>query len=81
MKNISAQVDNMRQTSLVVAMAACLGFGLGGAATAADLPVKAPAYTPVPYDWSGLYLGANFGSAFSSTTAHIARGLAVTGRG
>jgi opacity protein-like surface antigen len=56
---------------LVVAMAACLDFGLGRSAFAADLPIKAPAYTPVPYNWSGLYVGANFGSAFSSGTAKI----------
>jgi opacity protein-like surface antigen len=35
-------------------------------AAAADLPVRAPAYprsVKPPYDWSGLYLGANVGGA------------------
>jgi opacity protein-like surface antigen len=61
----------MRHTLLVVAAAVFLDFSLGRAATAADLPVKAPAYTPVPYNWSGLYVGANFGGAFSNGTAKI----------
>jgi opacity protein-like surface antigen len=59
----------MRYTLLVVGAAACLHFGLERAAIAADLPIKAPAYTPLPYNWSGLYVGANFGGAFSGGTA------------
>ena len=41
---------------------------------AADMAVMAPpspAYT-APYNWSGLYLGANIGGAFSSATANVA---------
>jgi opacity protein-like surface antigen len=41
------------------------------AAVTAEMPVKTPA-APIPYDWSGLYLGANFGGAFSSGTANVA---------
>ena len=43
-------------------------------AHAADMAVKAPpspAYT-APYNWSGFYLGANIGGAFSSATANVA---------
>src|SRR3974390_1878466 len=43
---------------------ATLAF-MGAAASAADLPVKAPPYTappaPLGYDWSGFYVGANAG--------------------
>lgn len=38
-------------------------------ATAADLPRKAPAYTPPPsavYNWTGFYVGANFGGGWGS---------------
>ena len=44
-----------------------VAIGLGGleSALAADLPAKAPFYkAPVraqPYDWGGLYVGANAG--------------------
>src|SRR5262245_62986911 len=44
-----------------------------GSAMAADLPVKAPVYAPpVLYNWSGLYLGANIGGAWSNRTLNIA---------
>jgi outer membrane immunogenic protein len=39
-------------------------------ASAADLPRKAPAYTPPPppvYIWTGIYVGGNVGGAFSNT--------------
>jgi opacity protein-like surface antigen len=35
---------------------------IGGAAAAADLPVKAPA-VPAFYDWTGFYIGGNLGAA------------------
>jgi opacity protein-like surface antigen len=38
---------------------------IGGAAWAADLPVKAPV-APVSYDWTGVYLGGNLGAAGST---------------
>jgi opacity protein-like surface antigen len=44
-------------------------------AAAADLPVRAPAYprsVKPPYDWSGLYLGANVGGAWSNRTVNVA---------
>ena len=51
-------------------------FGLiGTSALAADLPTKAPVYqapiaTP-PYNWSGFYVGANFGGGWSSGSLNI----------
>ena len=34
------------------------------------MPVKTPAATP-PYNWSGLYYGANFGGAWTSGSLNI----------
>jgi hypothetical protein len=64
--NTSARKGDMRHKLLVVATAACLDFGLGRAAIAADLPIKPPADAPVPYNSSELHVGANFGGAFSA---------------
>ena len=47
------------------AIAAILLLGATGAATAADIPRKAPAYyAPSYYDWTGFYIGANAGYGF-----------------
>lgn len=52
---------------LVSLAAAVAAFGFVGAANAADMPRKAPAYmppAPVPvvlYDWSGIYIGVEGG--------------------
>jgi opacity protein-like surface antigen len=40
---------------------------VGGAAWAADLPVKAPV-VPAFYDWTGFYLGGNLGAAGSTAS-------------
>jgi opacity protein-like surface antigen len=40
-------------------------------ARAADMPVKAPPAPPLPYDWSGFYLGANLGGACTSSSLNI----------
>jgi len=54
---------------LVLVIGAFLNVGVTYAAVAADPPVKAPVYprsVKPPYDWSGLYLGANVGGAWSN---------------
>lgn len=58
---------------LIVGAAALLAIGANIAAHAADMAVKAlpPAPAPPPYDWSGLYVGANFGGAWSSGSLDI----------
>jgi len=50
-----------------------LSFSSVHASLAADMMVKAPVLpiVPPPYNWSGLYLGANFGGTWSSRTANI----------
>jgi outer membrane immunogenic protein len=51
---------------LIVAAAAVLGLGANGAASAADLPVKASRAAPVPvYNWTGCYIGGNVGGGWS----------------
>jgi opacity protein-like surface antigen len=50
-----------------------IGVSIKVPAQAADMAVKAlppPAYT-APYNWSGLYLGASIGGAFSSGSANV----------
>jgi opacity protein-like surface antigen len=48
---------------------------LSGSALASDLPAKAPLYSaPIaapPYNWSGLYVGANFGGGWSNGSLNI----------
>src|SRR5215467_6482528 len=63
----------MRRHSLVMVAAA---FGLAASqASAADLPRKAPAYVPPappPLTWTGCYIGANVGGAFTNGDATFA---------
>ena len=40
-------------------------------ARAADTPVKAPPAPPPPYNWSGFYLGANLGGAWTNGSLSI----------
>jgi opacity protein-like surface antigen len=48
---------------------------LSGSALASDLPTKAPVYkAPIaapPYNWSGFYLGVNFGGGWSNGSLNI----------
>ncbi|HSV23009.1 MAG TPA: hypothetical protein VLJ17_08270, partial [Xanthobacteraceae bacterium] len=62
----------MRISACALLISAILGLGLPQAASAADLPVKAPVYkapiaVPV-YNWTGFYVGANIGGAWSNIT-------------
>jgi len=57
-------------------LASIAAVGLFGAsALAADLPIKAPPKkTPaaaLPYNWSGFYVGANIGGAWTSGSLNI----------
>ena len=52
-----------------VALAAVAVFGFASVASAADLPRKAPPYSPPPplaYSWTGLYFGANIGGGWGN---------------
>jgi len=57
----------MKGNLLAFVIGVGLDVGVIYAAAAADLPLKAPVYAaPVLYNWSGLYLGANIGGAWSN---------------
>jgi opacity protein-like surface antigen len=62
----------MRNTVSVSLTSTILSLGLLQTASAADVPVKAPtrkAATTIPvYDWSGAYVGAHIGGAWSNST-------------
>jgi outer membrane immunogenic protein len=70
----------MRNSKFIVSAAVAISAIAGvGAASAADLPVKAP-YVKAPiamvYDWTGFYVGANLGWSFGrSSTDYIVAGL------
>ena len=58
---------------LLLTNIAAIGL-FGVSALAADLPTKAPSRTTVaaaPYNWSGLYVGANFGGAWTNGSLNI----------
>jgi outer membrane immunogenic protein len=61
------------------------GAGLASAASAADLPTKAPrVYAPAAYDWTGFYVGANAGWGWtngSGTITFTSGSGPVTGNG
>src|SRR5215510_1706619 len=57
--------------NLVLASVTLVAIGVNGAAHAADMAVKAPPAPPPPYNWSGAYVGANFGGAWTSGSLNI----------
>jgi len=62
--------------SVLLAGVAIAGL-FGASAYASDLPTKAPisktSITAPPYDWSGLYVGANFGGGWTNSSLNIPR--------
>jgi outer membrane immunogenic protein len=60
----------MAKAGFVLTVAAAALAGSIGAASAADLPVKAPMVAPViaAYDWSGWYAGVGIGYAWNDTS-------------
>jgi hypothetical protein len=52
-------------------MAAGITLGAWQAASAADMPVKAPALKPA-YNWTGFYFGGHFGYGWDNASAGIA---------
>src|SRR5215472_15126983 len=66
----------MRRNLRALLIGAFLDVGVIYAAAAADVPIRTPVYAPpvtLPlYNWSGLYLGANGGGAWSNRTLNVA---------
>ena len=52
---------------IVALIAICAGV----TTRAADMPVKAPPTPLPPYNWSGFYLGANLGGAWTNGSLNI----------
>ena len=76
-RTVGVEVRAMR-TKFASVLAVALSLGVVQAASAADMPTKAPIVrVPVaaPYDWSGFYLGAHFGYEWARV-----RLVAVTGQ-
>src|SRR5258705_12862343 len=55
----------LTSTALTTSMAL-----ISGAAVAADMPVKAPAFAP-PFSWSGCYIGGNVGGAWADVDQSV----------
>jgi outer membrane immunogenic protein len=62
----------MRKYSLTLLAAAAIGL-VASAASAADLPRKAPAYMPPtpPFSWTGFYIGINGGGGWGTVETTI----------
>src|SRR5262245_39825501 len=67
---------NKRLTLVALAAAAMLGWA--GAASAADMPLKAPPAPPPP-TWTGMYLGINGGYGWGTSRQSLVNGAASTG--
>jgi len=46
---------------IILGTALLAGLAIASPAFAADMPLKAPVAAPIVYDWSGFYIGAQFG--------------------
>src|SRR5215510_10854914 len=57
--------------SLFLTSVALIAFGANAVAHAADMPAKALPFITPPYNWSGFYVGANFGAAWSGGSLNI----------
>src|SRR5215831_13065624 len=58
--------------NLFLRSAVLIAIGVSVSANAADMPVKAPLFLPeLAYNWSGAYVGANFGGAWTNGNLNI----------
>jgi opacity protein-like surface antigen len=61
---------------------AFISLSVAQSASAADMSVKAPVYTPAmaaPWSWTGFYLGGHIGAAFASTDIADPLGIPIYG--
>ena len=67
------------RSKIVILLAAAFSLGVVQAASAADMPTKAPmAPDGIPYSWSGFYIGGNVGGAWGRSSTSSALGLPCT---
>jgi outer membrane immunogenic protein len=73
----------MRHFSIALVGAIGLSLGSGQIASAADLPVKAPQMVaaPVPFSWTGFYVGGHIGTGWGDVTAFDPTDGSVSGSG
>src|SRR5262245_44323271 len=65
------RIHGGRMKSLFLTSVALIAIGANVVVHAADMPAKAlPVITP-PYNWSGFYIGANFGGAWTNGSLNI----------
>jgi outer membrane immunogenic protein len=59
----------MKRLAIALFAVTGLSMGLGQIASAADLPVKAPPMVaaPIPFSWTGFYVGGNLGYSWGRT--------------
>jgi outer membrane immunogenic protein len=71
------------RTKIAGLLAAAIGFGFAQAASAADMPTKAPiikAPPPIVYSWTGFYGGLNAGVGFAAGSYTLSpQGCFLTG--
>jgi opacity protein-like surface antigen len=77
LKDAARNRDGIRlrgtMTKLLLVSTALVALSVAASVHAADIPTKAPP-APVsapPYNWSGFYIGANFGGAWTSGSLNI----------
>lgn len=80
----ATQGDYMRrQMKLILAASLAWTLGAAGAASAADMAIKAPpVVAPIMYNWQGCYIGGNGGGGWSrmdTSQAFIDPGIPATG--
>jgi outer membrane immunogenic protein len=69
---------------LILGTVALSAAGLVNVASAADMPLKAPAIAPVVYNWTGCYIGINGGgkwSRFNESVDTAEGSIIIPGRG
>jgi outer membrane immunogenic protein len=74
----------MKRSAIVTAVTALAALVVGGAAQAADMPVKAPIVRPVLYSWTGCFIGVAGGGKWGHSK-HVSGdagtlGLDIVGR-
>jgi outer membrane immunogenic protein len=73
----------MKRLAIALSVVTGLSVGAGQSASAADLPMKAPPMVaaPVPFSWTGFYVGGHVGTGWGTATAFDLTDGSVAGSG